>query len=105
MEGRKRSRAFKTVYSAQKRLLAFALAAAMILTNVGMDLNTAYAAPSSESITFEMSGSQLVDAIDEAIADGNEVTVKDLDFTNGKIAEFEKLFFGGGGRFMKLSQK
>lgn len=96
MEGRKRSRAFKTVYSVQKRLLAFALAAAMILTNVGMDLNTAYAASSSDPITFEMSGSQLVDAIDEAIADGNEVMAEDLDFTNGKIAEFEKLFFGEG---------
>ena len=36
MEGRKRSRALsRTVYSVQKRLLAFVLAAAMILTNVG----------------------------------------------------------------------
>ena len=75
MEGRKRSRALsRTVYSAQKRLLAFVLAAAMILTNVGADMNTALAATSSESVTFSMSGSQLVKAIDEAIADGNEVT-------------------------------
>ena len=97
MEGRKRSRALsRTVYSAQKRLLAFVLAAAMILTNVGADMNTALAATSSESVTFSMSGSQLVKAIDEAIADGNEVTAGDLDFTNGKIAEFEKLFFGEG---------
>ena len=97
MEGRKRSRALsRTVYSVQKRLLAFVLAAAMILTNVGADLNTALAATSSESVTFSMSGSQLVKAIDEAIANGNEVTAEDLDFTNGKIAEFEKLFFGEG---------
>ncbi|WP_270289583.1 InlB B-repeat-containing protein, partial [Enterocloster citroniae] len=97
MEGRKRSRALsRTVYSAQKRLLAFLLAMAMILTNVGADMNTALAASSSESVTFTMSGSQLVKAIDEAIADGNEVTAEDLDFTNGKIAEFEKLFFGEG---------
>ena len=99
MEGRKRSRALtRTVYSVQKRLLAFTLAAAMILTNVGADMNTAYAS-SSESVTFSMSGSQLVDAIDEAIANGNEVTAEDLDFTNGKIAEFEKLFFGEGKIF------
>ena len=98
MDGRKRSRAFsKTVYSVQKRFLAFLLAATMILTNVGVDLNTAYAASSSESVTFEMSGSQLVDAIEEAIVDGNEVTSENLSFTNGKIAEFEKLFFGGEG--------
>ena len=97
MEGRKRSRALsRTVYSAQKRLLAFVLAAAMILTNVGADMNTALAATSSESVTFSMSGSQLVKAIDEAIADGNEVTAGDLDFTNGKIAEFEELLFGEG---------
>ena len=97
MEGRKRSRALsRTVYSAQKRLLAFLLAMAMILTNVGADMNTALAASSSESVTFTMSGSQLVKAIDEAIASGNEVTAEDLDFTNGKIAEFEKLFFGEG---------
>ena len=97
MEGRKRSRALsRTVYSAQKRLLAFLLAMAMILTNVGADMTTALAASSSESVTFTMSGSQLVKAIDEAIADGNEVTAEDLDFTNGKIAEFEKLFFGEG---------
>ena len=57
MEGRKRSRALsRTVYSAQKRLLAFVLAAAMILTNVGADMNTALAATSSESVTFSMSG-------------------------------------------------
>ena len=55
MEGRKRSRALsRTVYSAQKRLLAFLLAMAMILTNVGADMNTALAASSSESVTFKM---------------------------------------------------
>ena len=96
MEGRKSRALRRTVYSVQKRLLAFTLATAMILTNVGANINTAFAAGSSESITFSMSGSQLVDAIDEAIANGNEVTAADLDFTNGKIAEFEELFFGEG---------
>ena len=86
----------RTVYSIQKRFLAFLLAAAMILTNVGADMNTIFAASSSEPVTFSMSGSQLVKAIDEAIANGEEVTAEDLDFTNGKIDEFEKLFFGEG---------
>lgn len=49
MVGRKKSEALKTVYSARKRVLAFVLAAAMILTNVGVDMNTAFAASSSES--------------------------------------------------------
>ena len=69
MEGRKRSGMLKkSVYNMRKRLVAFALAAAMVCTNVGADLNAAYAATSSsESVTFEMTGSQLVTAIEEAI--------------------------------------
>ena len=97
MKERKRYKTLsRTVYSIQKRFLAFLLAAAMILTNVGADINTVFAASSSEPVIFSMSGSQLVKAIDEAIANGEEVTAEDLDFTNGKIAEFEKLFFGEG---------
>ena len=50
MERRTRRRAFaRNVYSAQKRLLAFLLAAAMILTNVGSDLSVAFAG-TSESV-------------------------------------------------------
>ena len=96
MERRTRQRAFvKNVYSAQKRLLAFLLAAAMILTNVGSDLSVAFAG-TSESVVFELTGSELVRAVEEAIAGGNEVTPEDLDFTNGKVEQFEKLFFGEG---------
>ncbi|MDR3755861.1 doubled motif LPXTG anchor domain-containing protein [Enterocloster sp.] len=96
MERRTRRRAFaRNVYSAQKRLLAFLLAAAMILTNVGSDLSVAFAG-TSESVVFELTGSELVRAVEEAIASGNEVTREDLDFTNGKVEQFEKLFFGEG---------
>lgn len=85
MEGRKRSGMLKkSVYNMRKRLVAFALAAAMVCTNVGADLNAAYAATSSsESVTFEMTGSQLVTAIEEAIENGNVISPGDLDFTNG----------------------
>ena len=97
MNGRKRNRTLKrTMYSIQKRFLAFLLAAAMILTNIGADINTVFAASSSEAVVFSMSGSELVDAIEEAIANENEVKAEDLDFTNGKIAEFKKLFWGKG---------
>ena len=98
MEGRKRSGMLKkSVYNMQKRLVAFALAAAMVCTNVGADLNAAYAATSSsESVTFEMTGSQLVTAIEEAIENGNVISPGDLDFTNGDIAKFESLFYGEG---------
>lgn len=98
MEGRKRSGMLKkSVYNMRKRLVAFALAAAMVCTNVGADLNAAYAATSSsESVTFEMTGSQLVTAIEEAIENGNVISPGALDFTNGDIAKFESLFYGEG---------
>ena len=98
MEGRKRSGMLKkSVYNMRKRLVAFALAAAMVCTNVGADLNAAYGATSSsESVTFEMTGSQLVTAIEEAIENGNVISPGDLDFTNGDIAKFESLFYGEG---------
>ncbi|NNJ32151.1 InlB B-repeat-containing protein, partial [Lacrimispora defluvii] len=97
MKKRKRSRIpSRTLYCFQKRLLAFLLAAAMILANVGADTNQVYAASSSESVTFSVGGSQLIKAIEDAIVNGNEVTAEDLDFTNGKIAEFKELFFGKG---------
>ena len=72
MEGRKRSGMLKkSVCNMRKRLVAFALAAAMVCTNVGADLNAAYGATSSsESVTFEMTGSQFVTAIEEAIENG-----------------------------------
>ena len=98
MEGRKRSGMLKkSVCNMRKRLVAFALAAAMVCTNVGADLNAAYGATSSsESVTFEMTGSQLVTAIEEAIENGNVISPGDLDFTNGDIAKFESLFYGEG---------
>ena len=98
MEGRKRSGMLKkSVYNMRKRLVACALAAAMVCTNVGADLNAAYGATSSsESVTFEMTGSQLVTAIEEAIENGNVISPGDLDFTNGDIAKFESLFYGEG---------
>ena len=58
--------------------------------------HSVFAASSSEPVTFTMSGSQLIKAIEDAVANGDEVTAEDLDFTNGKIAEFKKLFFGEG---------
>ena len=97
MEGRGRSRARrKSKLFSSKRLTSFLLAAAMIGTNVGADLNTAYAAGFSSEVAFEMRGSDLVTAIEDAIATGNTVTPDDLDFTNGKVEQFEGYLFGKG---------
>ena len=70
MKEKGRSRALhKKPYGLCKRFLAAMIAAVMVTTNIGTDLTTAYAAESSDSVTFEMSGSGLVTAIEEAIAD------------------------------------
>ena len=96
MEGRGRSRARKRKFFSRKRLTSFLLAAAMVCTNIGSDLSTAYAAGSSTDVSFEMRGSDLVTAIEDAIATENVVTPDDLNFTNGKVDDFEGFLFGEG---------
>lgn len=86
----------KVLYDLQKRVLAFLLSVAMILTNIGAGANAAYAADSSDNIVFTMYGTQLLEAIEEAIFSKNEVAADEFDFTNGKISEFENLFYENG---------
>ena len=60
MKEKGRSRALhRKPYGLCKRFLAAMIAAVMVTTNIGTDLTTAYAAESSDSVTFEMSGSGL----------------------------------------------
>ncbi|HJC47519.1 MAG TPA: InlB B-repeat-containing protein, partial [Candidatus Lachnoclostridium pullistercoris] len=97
MEGRGRSRARKKPkFFSPKRLTSFLLAAAMVCTNIGSDLSTAYAAGTSSEVTFEMRGADLTAAVEEAIASENVVTPDDLNFTNGKVDEFKGYLFGEG---------
>ena len=86
----------RTLYDLQKRWLAFLLAAAMVLTNAGTGINTVYAADSAETVAFTMDGTKLLNAVRESIVSDSQVSVSDLDFTNGKVAEFESMFFGEG---------
>ena len=86
----------KSMYYSQKRILAFLLTAAMVFTNLGTGLNVSYAG-TADQVTFQMKGADLVAAVEEAIESGHEITADDLGFTNGRIAEFEKVFFGAGG--------
>ena len=96
MEGRGRSRARKKRrYASPKRLLSFLLTAAMVLTNMGPDLSLAYAATATD-VTFEMEGADLVQSVEDAIAEDNEVTKEDINFTEGAVDKFENLFFGEG---------
>lgn len=91
---RRKKRTGKMV-SLQKRFLAFMLAFAMIFTNVGTDLHVSFAA-SGNRVDFTIGGSDLVDAIRQAIEDENVVSQDSLDFTDGATEKFEALFFGDG---------
>lgn len=96
MEGRKRQRAFSgKKLNAQKRFVALLLAFAMIFTSVGTDLNIAYAAGGNQ-VDFEIYGADLVDAVNDALENGNPVKADDLNFTNGAIEKFDALFFSEG---------
>lgn len=97
MEGRRNSKIMaKSIYNSQKRIMAFLLSAAMILTNVGIGPDMSYGGTADQA-AFEIRGADLVSAVEEAILNGHEVTAEDLDFTNGKTAEFENVFFNGKG--------
>lgn len=95
MKGWRKPKAFAAAYSAQKRFLAFVLTLAMIFTSVGTDLNVSYAAQGNK-VDFEIYGSDLVNAINEAVESDNVVKPDSLEFTNGAIDKFETLFYGEG---------
>lgn len=95
MKGWRKPKAFAAAYSAQKRFLAFVLTLAMIFTSVGTDLNVSYAAQGNK-VDFEIYGSDLVNAINEAVESDNVVKPDSLEFTNGAIDKFETLFYDEG---------
>lgn len=96
MKGKGRSRALKRrPFNAKKRFLALLMAMVMTFSNLGTNVNVAYA-DSAERVVFSMRGTDLVAAVEEAIVNGSIVTSESLDFTNGKIEKFEALFFAEG---------
>ena len=96
MRGRSRRKKLTgKVYSLQKRFLAFMLAFAMIFTSVGTDLQVSFAA-SGNQVDFTIGGSDLVDAIRQAIENDSPVSEDSLDFTDGAVEKFDALFFGDG---------
>lgn len=96
MKGQNKTKWNRSVLDTTRRLFSVILTAAMVFTNVGAAaLNTVYASD-ADTAEFSMNGSQLLDAVEDAVADNQSVTAADLDFTNGKIQEFEDYFFGSG---------
>ena len=85
----------KRRFSVKKNLLPALLAAAMVFANISGDLSAVWAAQ-AETVEFEIWGSDLANAVREAVESGSPVTRDDLDFTDGATDRFESLFFDTG---------
>lgn len=85
----------KRGFSIKRNLLPALLAAAMVFTNVSGDLSAVWAAQ-TETVEFEIQGSDLVDSVREAIENSLPVTEDDLDFTDGAVDKFESIFLDTG---------
>lgn len=96
MKGWRKPKAFAAAYSAQKRFLAFVLTLAMIFTSVGTDLNVSYAAQGNK-VDFEIYGSDLVNAINEAVESDNVVkpdsTSVRIDVFNSEKLKYAAILF------------
>ena len=80
-----------------KRFAALCLTAALALTNVGNSSNLAYAA-GGERVDFIIKGSDFADAIENMIeSKAQPVTEADLNFTDGKLEKYHRLFFENQG--------
>ena len=71
------------------------MTALMVFTTIGPDLSVAFAA-SEADVVFELDGADLVQSVEDAVAEGNEVTKEDVNFTDGDVDRYEELFFGEG---------
>ena len=84
-----------------KRLTALGIAAALTLTNIGNTLSTVYAASGGEHRDLSVRGADLAGAIMDMIRglDGSQKTVQpdELEFSQGRVEKYNRLFFEGTG--------
>ena len=71
----------------------------MALFNIGFNLITMYGIENNDDITFSVYGTELVRSMQEAVSKGNKVRPENIEFTNGKIEEFQTLFFKNGNLY------
>ena len=89
----------KLHYNLRQRLSAIILAMLMALFNIGFNLITMYGIENNDDITFSVYGTELVRSMQEAVSKGNKVRPENIEFTNGKIEEFQTLFFKNGNLY------
>ncbi len=88
-----------------RRLVAFMLTVAMTFTNVGTNLNVAFAAGEEQEALFLVDGEDLQEAIRNAIDDGGTFRFSSLELaarTKSLKASYEKLLGGKNGAVYQL---
>lgn len=79
----------------KKAVLSVTLTAAMVACNIGGQVSTVMAGDYSDMAVIELEGANLYDSIQAAIEGDAELSADDIRFTNGKIEQYMKLFYGG----------
>ena len=101
MEGKRaKAKLFNLLWHQRKRITAFVLTFAMVLTNIVNDFTVAFAAE-IETVTavFTLNGEDIQNAIDEAIAGGDAYDPSELEIS-AKSSSLEKAYeklLGGNG--------
>ncbi|MCI8576129.1 MAG: hypothetical protein HFG64_01130, partial [Lachnospiraceae bacterium] len=88
-----------------RRLVAFMLTIAMTFTNVGTNLNVAFAAGEEQEALFLVDGADLKEAIQDAVDGGETFKFSSLELkTNSKSLKtsYEKLIGGKNGKVYQL---
>ena len=88
-----------------RRLVAFMLTAAMTFTNIGMNLNVAFAAGEEQEALFLVDGTDLREAIDSAVDSGETFRFSSLELkakTKSLKTSYEKLIGGKDGKVYQL---
>ena len=88
-----------------RRLVAFMLTIAMTFTNVGTNLNVAFAAGEEQEALFLVDGSELREAIQDALDSGETFAFSSLELkakSKSLKTSYEKLIGGKNGKVYQL---
>lgn len=96
----------KTYIKQRKRIIAFMLSVAMILTNVGSNLSIAFAAEDNTiTAVFLLEGRDIQEAVNEAVEGGEVFDPSELEITAKSaslVKSYKKLLGGDGNRVYEI---
>lgn len=96
---------WKMIHRNYRRLVAFMLTVTMVLTNVGLNLTTAFAAGETENALFLVDGAELRAAIRDAGEQGEEFSFSSLELQARKKSiknQYESLLGKKEGKVYQL---